>query len=102
MNEDIMAWIDEYNSRPQPSTMVDDLLALLGTTREEVREDMNAEDREATIRAAHHAAEEAFWETLDGFFPGVSRAGVTGDVAVHWNDAIDRTIREALRRRDDR
>jgi hypothetical protein len=97
MNENIMAWIDEYNSRPSPS-LADELIKMLKIERGG-DEEMDLETKEAQITAAHHAAEEAFWDELDRFFPGVSRAGVTGELAVRWNDMIRLVITTALERR---
>ena len=98
MNEDIMAWIDEYNKNVrQPQNLGDMLLAML---EERKGGEMDLETREAQITAAHHAAEEAFWDELDKFFPGASRAGITGDLAVQWNEMIRLVINTALERRD--
>lgn len=98
VNEDIMAWIDEYNKNTkQPENLGDMLLAMLAETK---GGEMDLEKKEAQIKAAHHAAEDAYWETLDEFFPGIARAGIAGDLAVQWNDTIDRVIRAALERRE--
>lgn len=63
-------------------------------------DNMDLETRKAQKVAAHHAAEEAFWDELDKFFPGVSRAGITGELAVQWNDMIRLVIDTALERRN--
>jgi hypothetical protein len=99
VNEDIMAWIDEYNKNTkQPENLGEMLLAMLAEARG--GDDLDLETREAQKTAAHHAAEEAFWSELDKFFPGISRAGIAGELAVQWNDMIRIVIDTALERRD--